>query len=171
MGQLKLKSLSFYGIAIGSVMILFKIVSTYGDANLASKTPDAIGGRYPIKSSNLPPCLGNKALTLNISQSGIYLNGSLFTSGFSAAKIASEAEGVNSEGKPTLSGKLKNQVFSLTGKVNKLGQCDSNQGKSLVKIEGIIQDKKLTGKIKFNDNQAVNFVSMRDHKSVETKTH
>ena len=34
MNHLSLKSLAFYGIAIGSVALLFKVVSAYGETNL-----------------------------------------------------------------------------------------------------------------------------------------
>jgi hypothetical protein len=33
MNHLSLKSLAFYGVAIGSVALLFKVVSAYGETN------------------------------------------------------------------------------------------------------------------------------------------
>jgi hypothetical protein len=105
MSHFNLKSIAFYGIAISSVVVLFRIVSTYGEANL--KAPPSIGGSYQINAQNLPECLKSDALVLNIKQSGIYLNGSLLPAktDVQTATIAEE--------KPSLNGRLDNQQLSL----------------------------------------------------------
>lgn len=62
-------------MAISSVVVLFKVVTAYGETNL--KAPPAIGGPYRISTQNLPGCLKANRLVLNIKQSSIYLFGSL----------------------------------------------------------------------------------------------
>ncbi|QFS47250.1 hypothetical protein GXM_04740 [Nostoc sphaeroides CCNUC1] len=53
MNHFNLKSLIFYGVAISSVLVLFKTVTVYGENNL--KAPPAINGRYRLTlSENLP---------------------------------------------------------------------------------------------------------------------
>ncbi|HCF30241.1 MAG TPA: hypothetical protein DEV81_24275, partial [Cyanobacteria bacterium UBA11049] len=64
------KSLAFYGIAIASVLILFKIVTAYGEKNL--KAPVPIEGRYRLNlAQNIPICPQESNLVLDIQQSGI----------------------------------------------------------------------------------------------------
>lgn len=55
MSHFNLKSLAFYGVAIGSVLVLFKTVTAYGESNL--KAPDKIGGIYRLEAQNLPECI------------------------------------------------------------------------------------------------------------------
>ena len=71
------KSLTFYGVAIGFVLILFNLVTRYGEANL--KAPARIDGRYRLSIAQLPDCLKSADPVLTIQQSGIYLNGFLLT--------------------------------------------------------------------------------------------
>jgi hypothetical protein len=68
MNHLSLKSLAFYGVAIGSVALLFKVVSAYGETNL--KAAPAIGGSYRFDAKSLPECLKSDSLVLTIEQSG-----------------------------------------------------------------------------------------------------
>ena len=90
MSHFNLKSLAFYGIAISSVVVLFKVVTAYGETNL--KAPPPIGGPYRISAQNLPGCLKADTLVLNIKQSGIYLFGSLLP-----AKTTAQIETVAEE--------------------------------------------------------------------------
>ncbi|MDZ4872373.1 MAG: hypothetical protein CLLPBCKN_001761 [Chroococcidiopsis cubana SAG 39.79] len=105
-----LKSLAFYGVAISSVLLLFKVVSAYGEANLKAQT--SIQGRYLLSlDQNLPDCLELSNLVLDIQQSGIYLNGSLLLAESSSHKARV------GEKRPTLTGKLSDRTLQLTGNV------------------------------------------------------
>ena len=55
MNNLNFKSLGFYGIAITSVLLLFKTVTAYGETNL--KAPPVINGSYRLAlDQNLSNC-------------------------------------------------------------------------------------------------------------------
>ena len=146
MSHFSLKSLSFYAVAIGSVVLLFNGVTAYGEANL--KAPPKMDGRYRINAQNLPGCLKADALLLNIQQSGIYLNGSLLP-----AQKNTQLETLAAE-KPSLNGQLSHPKLSLSGPVpwvpncnNAVSQADA-PGQSLsVKIQGLVQEETLTGQI------------------------
>lgn len=131
-----LKSLAFYGVAIGSVLLLFKAVTAYGESNL--KAPIAIDGRYRLSfAPNVPNCLKSNDLVLIIEQSGIYLNGSLLP-------VAPNTQtAVPADGKPSLTGLLSNQQLDLSGTVPSSALCSSNT----VKIQSRVEEKNLEGKI------------------------
>ncbi len=114
MHHFNFKSLTFYGVAIGSVLLLFKVVTAYGENNL--KAPPAINGRYRLVFNDLPICEKSDALILDIQQSGVYLNGFLLPVNASA----DTATATN----PTLTGTLSNQQLSLSGKVKRTIICD-----------------------------------------------
>ncbi|OCQ94636.1 hypothetical protein BCD67_03965 [Oscillatoriales cyanobacterium USR001] len=161
MTKIDWKLLGFYGTAIGSVVLLFNVVTTYGESNL--KAPTAIGGSYRIQAQNLPECLKSERLELSIKQSGIYLNGSLLS-----AKGSDELK-TNAEEKFTLFGKWENQKLSLSGAVPHLIACHSNseQGKgssqTLVDIQGVIEGESLKGKIKVSSaSEVVDFSAQRE---------
>ncbi|MBW4562582.1 MAG: hypothetical protein KME32_15810 [Mojavia pulchra JT2-VF2] len=117
MNHFKFQSLAFYGIAIGSVIVLFKTVTFYGENNL--KAPHEINGRYSLTlAENLPNCGKSNALILNLQQSGIYLNASLLP-----AKFYSESSTIYGENN-FLSGILRNQHLSLSGKINRFILCN-----------------------------------------------
>jgi len=149
MNHLSLKSLAFYGIAIGSVSLLFKVVTAYGEANL--KAPPAIAGSYRFDAKNLPDCLKSDALVLTIEQSGVYLSGHL-RSGNSEADREKTAEE-----KPSLVGKWENQGLSLSGAVPNLAGCSDSTAigqNSSVKLRGIVDGESLKGKISLTDRAA-----------------
>lgn len=144
MSHFNLKTLSFYGIAITSVVVLFRVVSAYGNANL--KAPPPIGGQYRIDAQNLPGCLKSDALMLNVQQSGIYLVGFLLP-----AKTDVRTATVAEE-KPSLSGRLSNQQLSLQGAIPWISSCnneqaDASKGSLSVKIQGVVNGETLTGQI------------------------
>jgi len=158
MNHLSLKSLAFYGIAIGSVSLLFKVVTAYGETNL--KAPPAIAGSYRFDAKNLPECLKSDALVLTIEQSGVYLSGNLRSgnSEVDREKIAEE--------KPSLVGKWENQGLSLSGAVPNLAGCSDSRaiGKnSSVKLRGIVDGESLKGKISLTDRAAAtDFTAQRE---------
>ncbi len=149
MNHLSLKSLAFYGIAIGSVSLLFKVVSAYGEANL--KAAPAIAGSYRFDAKSLPECLKSDSLVLTIEQSGVYLSGNLRsgTSDGDRQKTAGE--------KPFLLGKWENQGLSLSGVVPNLPGCSQSTAtgqNSSVKLRGIVEQESLKGKISLTDGAA-----------------
>ncbi len=149
MNHLSLKSLAFYGIAIGSVSLLFKVVSAYGEANL--KAAPAIAGSYRFDPKNLPECLKSDSLVLTIEQSGVYLSGNL-RSGTSDVDRQK-----TSEEKPALLGKWENQGLSLSGAVPNLAGCSESTAtgqNSSVKLRGIVEKDSLKGKISLTDGAA-----------------
>jgi hypothetical protein len=145
MSHFNLKSLTFYGIAIGSVALLFKAVSAYGETNL--KAPPPIAGRYRIETQNLPGCKQSENLVLTILQSGVYLNGSLQPANRSAES------GVKVEEKPALSGRWDKGNLTLAGSVSTPALCSepvSTAGAASgeqVLIQGKIEGETLQGQI------------------------
>jgi len=158
MNHLSLKSLAFYGVAIGSVLLLFKVVTAYGETNL--NAPPAIAGNYRFDPKNLPECLKSDALVLTIEQSGVYLSGNL-RSGSSEAdreKIAQET--------PSLHGKWETQGLSLSGAVPNLAGCSDSTAtgqNSSVKMRGIVEGESLKGKFSLTDKTgATDFTAQKE---------
>ena len=158
MNHLRLKSLAFYGVTIGLVALLFKVVSAYGETNL--KAAPAIGGSYRFDAQSLPECLKSDFLVLTIEQSGVYLSGNL-RSGSSEAdreKIAEET--------PSLHGKWETQGLSLSGAVPNLKGCSDSTATGLnssVKMRGIVEGESLKGKISLTDKAAAtDFTAQRE---------
>jgi hypothetical protein len=146
MSHFNVKTLSFYGLAIIAVVVLFNVVSAYGNANL--KAPAPIGGQYRINAQNLPGCLKSEDLVLDIKQSGIYLVGSLLPAktDVRTATIANE--------KPSLHGRLSNQQLSLDGGLPWITGCNNSaepanvsKGPLSVKIQGSVNNKALSGQM------------------------
>ena len=99
------RSIGLYSLAISGAIGFFQVVTSYGEANI--KAPISISGNYLITAQNLPDCLQNRTLILNLQQSGIYLNGILVSDRGETTKPKDPL--------PTLSGKLQNRHLSLTG--------------------------------------------------------
>jgi hypothetical protein len=162
MSHFNAKTLSFYGIAIGTVVVLFNVVSAYGNANL--KAPHPIGDQYRINAQNLPGCLKSDALMLDIKQSGIYLVGSLLP-----AKTDAQTATIAEE-KPSLHGRLNNQKLSLEGEIpwiaschNSAGQADASRSPLSVKIQGVVNGETLSGQFALSSTStAVEFTSRRE---------
>ncbi|MBW4574760.1 MAG: hypothetical protein KME08_05690 [Aphanothece sp. CMT-3BRIN-NPC111] len=139
------KSLAFYGVAIGSVVVLFNVVSAYGESKL--KAPPAIDGDYRISAQNLPGCLKADELILTVQQSGQYLSGYLLPADKGDQKHTTAEE------KPSLSGLWQNQQLNLSGSVPHLKSCNNSaaqteaSGSPSVNIEGRVQEKNLEGNI------------------------
>lgn len=114
--KFSVKSLTFYTIAITSVLLLFKLVTAYGDK---LKAPKSISGKYDIiLAENLSSCKKN-TLVLDIQQSGIFLNASLLST--STKKEIS----TNEEKNPSLNGKFNNNSLSLRGRVDNRRLCNT----------------------------------------------
>ncbi len=138
MSHFNFKSLAFYGIAIASVVILFQVVTSYGEKNLHA--PVAIDGRYPLSfAQEEPACLKSSPLVLAIQQSGTYLNASLLPTNTNGGKPVSAAQK-----KPSLAGQLTNQQVSIAG-VTKTKICGGVSPEQ-VKIQGQVEIQGREGK-------------------------
>ena len=145
MNHFNFKSLTFYGVAIIAVLLLFKTVSAYGENNL--KAPPAISGRYRLTlAENLPNCEKSDTLTLNIEQSGIYLNASVLPANANP----------DTDEKHSLAGIFQNQQLNLSGKVGRSILCNitrpQNDPLNSVTIQMQLVDKSnITGQLTVND--------------------
>jgi hypothetical protein len=100
----KTSSLAFYAIAIGLVLVLFKGVTVYGESRL--QPPISINGNYQVTlDGSIPNCQQLKPLTLDIHQSGIYLNASLVK------------DTNHQQISPPLRGKFERQQVNLEGNI------------------------------------------------------
>jgi hypothetical protein len=140
MSHFSAKSLSFYAVAISSVLILFRVVSAYGETHLVASPK--IGGKYELsEGQSLPECLANQALSLTVEQSGRYL--------FAKLGPQSSADFKTAEGL-FLSGSFKDNVMSLTGQGN-LANCDPAVP---ITVQGRLEDNRLVGKLQTGDVQS-----------------
>lgn len=113
MSHFNVKTLTFYGVAIASVLVLFKTVTAYGESNL--QAPPVIGDRYRLTlTNNLPNCKKLDSLILKIQQSGIYLNASLLPA----------TVNVDTEKSLPLTGIFTNKQFNLVGKIDTTILCN-----------------------------------------------
>ncbi|HEY9642927.1 MAG TPA: hypothetical protein V6C57_20730 [Coleofasciculaceae cyanobacterium] len=117
------KHLLFYVVVMGVVLVLFQVVSTYGESNL--KAPPNIDGRY-LSAAAPPGCPDTERLVLTIQQSGIYLNGSMNLEQASTLQNASGAESPSEE-KPSMTGLWQPTQITLAGKTHALSSCTASQ--------------------------------------------
>ncbi len=150
-----LKSLQLYGAMIGSVLVLFKAVTAYGETRL--QAPQLVAGNYQIELQSLPECLGTGNINLNLEQSGIYLFGNL---------LIKEQEII-------LDGKFHDGQISLSGKANQIAECeisDAPNAERGIEIEGSTQDKKFLGEIRWNSSpQGIQFTGTLKQKPVQSE--
>ena len=163
------KSIGLYSLAIGSAVVFFQLVTSYGEANL--KAPIAVTGNYLITLKNLTGCLKSKSLLMNLKQSGIYLNASLMAiEGSDSTKVLETIERLQLTNSrdilPTLSGKLlvesavasPNQKFNLSG-LFPVATCPPS---SRVEITGSLAEmltpkhpRQLTGQLSISSSEHV----------------
>ena len=113
-----LRSLGFYAVAIGSVVLLFGVVSSYGEAFL--KAPRLIKGRYTLTAADLPGCLHGQPLDLLIQQSGVYLAGAIVRRDAPRQTLQTADE------HPSLTGHWDNQTVILQGILASVPGCDAS---------------------------------------------
>ena len=130
MANHKLNHLTFYGIAISSVLVLFKFVSTYGETQL--KAPVNVNGVYELQSDSLGNCLAGQPLELDIEQSGVYLFGHLALNSDKAPK------------KIPLSGDLEGNQVVMKGDLESV--CPDVKEPDLI-LKGEITDKTIVGNL------------------------
>ena len=155
MNHFNFKSLAFYGVAIGSVLLLFKVVTAYGEKNL--KAPPVVNGRYRLTlAANLPNCEKTDSLMLNIQQSGIYLNASLLPANANAG----------TEKQHPLTGIFKNQQSILSGTIDRYIFCkvtgfESDRNKLVTIQMKLVDQGKITGQLTLNGiSQSLGFTAM-----------
>ncbi|MGJ5628649.1 hypothetical protein [Nostoc sp. CALU 1950] len=126
------------------MLLLFKTVSVYGEKNL--KAPPPVNGRYRLTlAENLPNCEKSDTLTLNIQQSGIYLNASVLPASANA----------DTDEKHSLAGIFRNQQLNLSGKVGRSILCDiprpQNDPLNSVTIQmQLVEKGSMTGQLSIN---------------------
>lgn len=153
--KFNLKSLAFYGGAIGSVVVLFSLATAYGEANL--KAPTKLDGRYRIAAQTLPGCLKTEALILTIEQSGIYLSGSLLNANETDKTLTA------SKKQSSLTGMFDREQLTLSGVPSHLDGCLKTAQIPEVLIQGAVTEGAITGKIRLGSSSAsVNFVGKRE---------
>lgn len=152
MSHFNLKTLAFYGIAITSVVVLFKVVTAYGETSLKASLP--IGGSYRLNAEALPGCLKSDSLVLTIKQSGTYLFGTLLPANSNAQTVTSAAQ------KPSLSGRFTKQRITLSGSLPHLKSCSASR--SNVKIQSTVDQDILNGQISLNSIPAAEFTAKKD---------
>jgi hypothetical protein len=130
MANHRLNHLAFYGIAISSVLVLFKFVSAYGEAQL--KAPVNVNGVYELQSDGLGNCLAGQPLELDIEQSGVYLFGHLALNSDKAPK------------KIPLSGDLEGNKVVMKGNLESI--CPDAKDPDVI-LKGEITDKTIVGNL------------------------
>lgn len=103
------KFMVFYLVTILAVLIIFKLVNIYGNSKI--KAPLRITGSYTLEAVNLPDCLNNNQLTLNIEQSGIYLFGNLSLS--------------NMKYSLPINGEFRDNKINITSHLKNIPACNS----------------------------------------------
>lgn len=143
------KTLSFYGVAIGSVLLLFKTVSAYGETKL--KAPPHIDGSYQfLQTENLPDCLKDQQLKLTVEQSGVYLFGNLEVTSPGVSPGVDDDRAVQPKSSPEkgveipFNGSFENKQMIMSGKGN-VASCDSPLQ---LTVQGTHEKENLVGQIK-----------------------
>lgn len=130
------KSLTFYAIAIASVLLLFKVVTIFGENNLQASP--VLNNSYSLSLNNkIPECQTSPPLKLNIQQSGIYINASLLPVQTNADIPA----------RYPLKGTWNNQQLTLSGKVDQTVICNIAPPHHIQAQMQLIDDRQLRGKI------------------------
>lgn len=157
--RFSLKTLSFYGGTIGFVVVLFSVVTAYGETHL--KAAQKINGRYQIPAQDLPGCLKSQPLILLVQQSGIYLTGSLLT-----AETADTLEKRVAE-RPAMTGNWENQRLTLKGDASYLPNCQGD-----VTIQGTIAQKTLNGTLSLSSTPGdTPFIAEQEASQPTTQDH
>ncbi len=162
MSHFSLKSLTFYGLAIGSVVTLFAVVTAYGEANLKAALP--ISGDYSFRVPPFKGCSATHPVNLSIQQSGIYV-----------AAALNNAQTLKTKDKPsakamTLNGQWKNQQLSLEGVVPSKVLCATSQQESQnsmvkAKLQGSFRQSTFNGKLLLESLGSIQFAAEKQVQS------
>ncbi|MBW4519946.1 MAG: hypothetical protein KME16_09655 [Scytolyngbya sp. HA4215-MV1] len=157
MSRFSPKFLAFYSTTFALVVILFSMVSTFGETRLTAPPP--IEGHYRVTRSSLPDCLLPNSVGLNLHQSGIYLNASFSQMAASTGTTQAFEPTVKTDHPATLIGRWHTPNLVLVGQVlpaylhAKRGMthsettiCSGNAPIS-VKLQATLQQKVLQGSL------------------------
>ncbi|MBW4643422.1 MAG: hypothetical protein KME23_10600 [Goleter apudmare HA4340-LM2] len=150
MHDFNFKPLALYGVAISSVLLLFKTVTIYGENHL--QAPPQISDRYHLlMSKNLPNCEKSQDLILNIQQSGIYVNAFLWSPNSNAKNH------VINHHNNSLTGILRNQQLHVTGKIHRANLCKIHHPQD-TSIHSATMRMQLTEKYIFTGQLTINSI-------------
>ena len=138
MSHFNQRSLIFYGVAIGAVVVLFRLVTWYGTTHL--RAPASIYGDYGLTLGPSPQCPQASPLVLTIQQSGTYLNGRLEV--VDPDRPPDREEGVVLP----LKGQWQTPAVNLQGRLAGVDVC--GQKLDRVEISGIWTGDTLVGQIR-----------------------
>lgn len=127
---------------IGSVLILFRFTSAYGEKNL--KAPPDVNGRYVLTEAP-PGCPDSTQLVLTILQSGVYLHGAMHVEE-AGTEVKADAE----VDKPTLDGHWQNSQVALSGPTAAFATCtaaNSTPANSPAADSAAAEDVNIQGKV------------------------
>lgn len=157
MSHFNFKSFGFYAFAIGAVLVLFKVVTAFGET---VKAPPPIAGSYRLIPQSLPECLESSELILNIQQSGIYVNGSLLALAKNPDSPEASSPKSNFEERPSLNGRWNHQKLVLSGSIDKLATCEK-QGN--ITITGEVNNDTISGQITLaSPPNPINFTARKE---------
>jgi hypothetical protein len=174
------KLLAFYAGTLAIVLILFHTVTSYGETNL-KPAPD-INGRY-VSTSAYPSCPEASRLTVEIQQSGIYLNGAIaIQSAIVPSKTSQpelvQPESIQPESAPTkshtLSGRWTNQTITLAGTSPTLAACDTQPAATQpIQIVGALTTDAsvLNAEVRTSDRQPWRFTAQRQAQPKQVRSH
>jgi hypothetical protein len=173
------KSIGLYSLAIGSAIVFFNFVTSYGEANIHA--PQPIAGNYAIVADNLPGCLQHKTLLFQIEQSGIYLNAHLTTRDplkLTTTNDRDRSSVPTNNSRPTFSGRLQGQKLDLSGSVPTIICPSASQlrlSSSLTQNDNR-NSQKLQGQMWLTDRTnapgaPVNFTAIRQALTPPTSSH
>lgn len=139
--------LAFYGSTVVAVIALFSATTRFGETRL--NAPPRIDGRYPITTTHLPGCLSDQAVMLQISQSGIFVNGALLPAQAQEGTLQAAAK------RPPLTGQFDHQTVWLSGTMPQIPGCQTPNNRPLsgatnltdeaITIQAKVQGTRLTG--------------------------
>lgn len=165
------KFLAFYGSTLVLVLLLFRWITTYGEANL--QAPPNLSGRY--MSTTVPPgCPADYQLVLTLEQSGIYLNGDLaLEQGQQTVRSAAHA--------PTLKGRWQKGQIALTGRTSAFATCSTStdrrnnrvtvQGNLTHPSAGDTAEPMFTGQLTLPDAQVWTWAALRQPATERSSDH
>jgi hypothetical protein len=141
----KSKSLLFYVGVISSVLVLFQVVTAYGETHL--KAPPNLNGRY-LSASAPPGCPESDRLMLTLQQSGIYVNGFVTLESANASQNTQSSE-ATSEKKFSLTGLWKQEQLNLSGETDALTVCTIGglASATAIALQGQVTSTSFTGQL------------------------
>ncbi|WP_088890078.1 hypothetical protein [Leptolyngbya ohadii] len=158
------KLLLFYGGTIAAVLVLFRLITAYGETQL--QAAPKMGGVY-LSLASPPGCSSDLRLKLTVQQSGIFLNGA--TELVQATSSPTVAHSASSERLP-LTGRWQQNQLSLSGRTDAFTACGI-PANSTVTVQGTIAfGNQLAAKMQVNGNSTWSFQGDRQE-TVQQEAH